>query len=148
MWLSLFHAQRLIFHCQDKSSWKTAIHCLGYLFATKHLGLILGAGGSDKLVCFLDSDWASNPVTRQSIGGHILLFGGQILSWTSKTQKGIIALSTTESEFIQLALSIWQLLFIQPIFHDSYWVPEYWTSFSGLWRQSPSNPIHCNSTVT
>ena len=98
--------------------WETAIRCLGYLFATKDLGLILGAGGSDKLVCFSDSDWASNPVTRRSIGGHVLFFGDSILSWTSKTQKGIIALSTTESEFIQMALAIRCVLYIQPTFLD------------------------------
>ena len=67
--------------------WDTAIRCLGYLFATKDLGLILGTGGSEKLVCFSDSDWASNPVTRWSIGGHILFFGDSILSWTSKPRK-------------------------------------------------------------
>ena len=60
----------------------------------------------EKLVCFSDSDWASSPVTRRSIGGHILFFGDSIISWTSKTHKGIIALSTTESEFIQMVLAI------------------------------------------
>ena len=54
--------------------WETAMRCLGYLFSTKDLGLILGAGGSEKLVCFSDSDWASNPVTRRSIGGEYSVF--------------------------------------------------------------------------
>ena len=45
-------------------------------------------------------------------------FGTSILYWSSKTQRGIIALSSTESEFIQLALSVRQVLYSQPIFTD------------------------------
>ena len=44
--------------------------------------------------------------------------GTSILYWSSKTQRGIIALSSTESEFIQLALSVRQVLYVQPIFTD------------------------------
>ena len=45
-------------------------------------------------------------------------FGTLILYWSSKTKRGIIALSSTESEFIQLALSVRQVLYSQPIFTD------------------------------
>ena len=51
----------------------------------------------EKLKCFSAPNWASNPVTRQSIRGHVIFFGGLIVSWASKTQKGINALSTTEA---------------------------------------------------
>jgi hypothetical protein len=34
--------------------------------------------------------------------------------WSSKTQRGLLALSTTESEYIEMALTIRQLLYIQP----------------------------------
>ena len=44
--------------------------------------------------------------------------GTSILYWSSKTQRGIIALSSTESEFIQLALSVRQVLYVQPLFLD------------------------------
>jgi len=86
--------------------------------ATRNYGLILGTGGTPNLVCFSDSDWASNPVTRRSIGGHIILFGNSVIAWSSKTQKGILALSTTESEYIEMALAIRQVLYLQPIFSD------------------------------
>ena len=98
--------------------WEQALRCLGYLVGTSSFGILLGAGGPDELVAFSDSDWAGDPVTRRSIGGYIIFFGNSVLCWSSKTQRGIIALSSTESEFIQLALSVRQLLFIQPIFHD------------------------------
>ena len=52
------------------------------------------------------------------MGGYLIFFGNSILCWGSKTQRGIIALSSTEAEFIQLALSVKQVLYIQPIFCD------------------------------
>ena len=67
---------------------------------------------------YSDSDWAGDPVTRRSVGGYIIFFGNSVLGWSSKTQRGIIALSSTESEFIQIALSVRQVLYIQPIFID------------------------------
>ena len=96
--------------------WEQALRCLGYLAATSSYGLILGKGGGEDLVAFSDSDWAGDPITRRSIGGFLIFFGNSLLCWSSKTQRGLIALSSTESEFIQLALSIRQLLYIQPIF--------------------------------
>ena len=66
--------------------------CLGYLKATDSFGLILGKGGDPSITCYSDSDWASNPITRRSIGGHVVYFGTSIIVWTSKTQKGILAL--------------------------------------------------------
>ena len=40
------------------------------------------------------------------------------MCWSSKTQRGIIALSSTESEFIQIALSVSQVLYVQLIFTE------------------------------
>ena len=94
--------------------WEQAVRCLGYLAAMSSYGLILGKGGGEDLVAFSDSDWAGarDPITRRSIGGFLIFFGNSLLCWSSKTQRGLIALSSTESEFIQLALSIRQLLYI------------------------------------
>ena len=61
--------------------WDTAMRCLGYLKATDSFGLILGNGGDPSITCYSDSDWASNPITRRSIGvmwfilGLLLSFG-------------------------------------------------------------------------
>ena len=65
-----------------------------------------GEVGSGDLVAYSDSDWASDPVTRRSVGGHVIFFGKSILSWSSKTQKGILALSMTEAEFIHMARGV------------------------------------------
>ena len=98
--------------------WEQALRCLGYLVGTSEYGILLGAGGPEELVAYSDSDWAGNPITRRSVGGYLIFFGNSILCWGSKTQRGIIALPSTEAEFNQLALSVRQVLFIQPIFCD------------------------------
>ena len=98
--------------------WEQALRCLGYLMSTATFGIRLGAGGPDELITYSDSDWAGDPITRRSIGGYVGFLGTSILYWSSKTQRGIIALSSTESEFIQLALSVRQVLYVQPIFSD------------------------------
>ena len=82
---------------------------MGYLQPTSIFGLILGKGGQDELIAYSDSDWTGNPITRRSTGGHCVYFKS-LISWSSKTQKGILALSTTESEFIEMALAIRQVL--------------------------------------
>ena len=104
------------FSAPKQVHWDTAMRCLGYLKATENLGLILGKGGEPSMTCYSDSDWASNPITRRSIGGHVLYFGTSIIVWNSKTQKGILALSSTESEYIEMAMAIRQVLYLQPIF--------------------------------
>ena len=104
------------FSAPKQVHWDTAMRCLGYLKATENLGLILGKGGEPSMTCYSDSDWASNPITRRSIGGHVLYFGTSMIVWNSKTQKGILALSSTESEYIEMAMAIRQVLYLQPIF--------------------------------
>jgi hypothetical protein len=90
--------------------WEQALRCLGYLVKTSSYGILLGAGGPEELITFSDSDWAGDPVTRKSIGGFVIFFGKSIICWSSKTQRGILALSSTESEFVLMALSIRQVL--------------------------------------
>ena len=84
--------------------------------STATFGIRLGAGRPDELITYSDSDWAGDPIMRRSIGGYVVYLGDSILCWSSKTQRGIIALSSTESEFIQLALSVRQVLYFQPFF--------------------------------
>ena len=74
--------------------------------STANFGIRLGAGGLDELITFSDSDWAGDPITRTSNGGYVIYMGNSILCWSSKSQGGIFALSSTESEFIQLYLYV------------------------------------------
>ena len=94
------------FSSPKKIYWETALHCLGYLAATDTHGLTLRTGGDLSITSYSDLDLASNPLTRRSIRGHLVYFGRSVISWSRKTLKGSLALSTTESEYVNMALSI------------------------------------------
>ena len=73
---------------------------------------------SSDLRAFSDSNWANCPSTRKSMGGFVVFYGTSPISWSrsSKCHTGIVALSTTEAEDIQLALTVRELLWMHPIF--------------------------------
>ena len=73
---------------------------------TSNNGLTLGGSVSSDVLAFSDSDWANCPSTRKSMGGFVVFFGISPVSWSSKCHIGIVALSTTEAEYIQLALTV------------------------------------------
>ena len=52
----------------------------------------------DKLLVYVDSDWAGCKVTRASTSGGMVTWGGGLLKSWSKTQ-GSVALSSGEAEF-------------------------------------------------
>ena len=94
----------------------TAYRCLAYLVGTANYGLTLGGPVSGDLLAFSDSDWANCPSTRKSMGRFVVFFGISPVSWSSKHHISIVALSTTEAEYIQLALTVRKLLWMHPIF--------------------------------
>ena len=94
----------------------TAMRCLAYLSGTSSYGISLGGPVSQALVAFSDSDWANCPSSRKSMGGFVIFYGGSPVSWSSKRHRGILALSTTEAEYVQLSLTVREILWMQPIF--------------------------------
>lgn len=58
-----------------------------------------------KLTVISDSDWAGDIKDRKSQSGHIVLFNGNIIDWTSRKQEGTSG-SSTESEYIALSEAI------------------------------------------
>lgn len=68
------------------SHWDSAFQVIWYLRDTTGLGLFYSVKGSNALVSYCDSNWASYPMTRRSITGYCVLFGGSLISWKSKKQ--------------------------------------------------------------
>ena len=50
------------------------------------------------------------------MGGSVIFSSISPVSWSSKHHRGIIALSKTEAEYIQLALTAREILWMHPIF--------------------------------
>ncbi|UYV77760.1 hypothetical protein LAZ67_15002179 [Cordylochernes scorpioides] len=78
-----------------------ALHTLGILFT-----------GQDQLVGYSDSDFARDVDSRKSTTGYAFMMNGGTVSWASQRQP-IIALSTTESEYIAACSAAKELIWIR-----------------------------------
>ena len=72
---------------------------------------------SGELEGLVDSDWAADTVKRKSITGLIIMFAGGAIPYKSKYQE-VIALSTTEAEFVAACDAAKVILFIRSILED------------------------------
>ena len=102
--------------------WNVAIRLVRYLKGTCNLRLHLGGTNNNtELTSFTDSDWASCPDTRQSIGGYIWNLGTGAISWAARKQQTVAALSC-EAEYMAAFESaqecIWLWALLKDIGHD------------------------------
>lgn len=87
--------------------WEAAKRVLRYLKGTQDLCLSFGHS-ADGLVGYSDADWASQR-HRHSISSYTFLYNGGVISWSSRKQP-IVALSSTEAEYISVSNSSRELL--------------------------------------
>ncbi len=100
-----------------QAHWEGVKRVINYLGCTKDLWLTFGGTKSVMLEGYCDADWASQE-GRHSISGFSFHFGVGAILWSSKKQP-IIALSTTEAEYISQTHvakeAIWLQTFISEI---------------------------------
>ena len=88
-----------------------------YLLKTKSKGLKLKPDLSKGLECYVDADWAGSwthesshdPKSCHSRTGFCIMYAGCPIIWKSKMQT-IIALSTTEAEYIALSSALREVI--------------------------------------
>lgn len=83
----------------------SARRVLRYLKGAAHLGLLFKSSTDPvhpHLHAYVDADWASCVEGRRSTSGSIVFYNGSPVSWSSGLQS-IVALSSTESEYIALS---------------------------------------------
>lgn len=112
--LSRFNNQPTITH------WTAVKRVFRYLQATKNAKLLFKRD-NENITGYCDADWASDSVDRRSCTGYIFIFQGAAISWASKKQQ-TIALSSTEAEYMSLAYSIQEALWLKQL-EESFW-PE------------------------
>ncbi|XP_022033008.1 uncharacterized mitochondrial protein AtMg00810-like [Helianthus annuus] len=87
---------------------------LRYVAGSIDLGLWYGKTGSVNLTGYTDSDWASCVEDRKSTSANVFSIGSGVVSWCSKKQE-VVALSTTEAEYIAATAAACQATWLRKI---------------------------------
>ncbi|CAA7016057.1 unnamed protein product [Microthlaspi erraticum] len=80
-------------------------------------------GDEEKLVGFVDSDYAGDTDDRKSTSGYVYMLGGGAILWASKKQP-IVTLSTTEAEFVAAAYGACQGVWLRNILEEIGYAQE------------------------
>ncbi|XP_074356528.1 secreted RxLR effector protein 161-like [Apium graveolens] len=81
--------------------WYAALKLVRYLSTTVSQGLLYASKASPVLTALCDAYWGSCHVTRQSLTGFCVTFGGILISWRCKKQQ-TVSQSSAEAEYHSL----------------------------------------------
>lgn len=108
-------------HIQSRPNpehWRLLVGVCRYVRGTLDYGILYrsldvdGPGKGLKPLGYVDADWAGCIDSRRSTSGYIFLMGGAPVSWSSKRQ-AVVALSSTEAEYISLARGSQQAMWMK-----------------------------------
>jgi len=100
----------------SEEHYNKALYICKYLAGTMDYKLQYGLK-QHGLYTYADADWASDQGSRHSITGYLVLLGGSAISWNSRVQK-MIALSSTEAEYMSLSDTCRQLVWMHSFFKE------------------------------
>lgn len=106
-----------------------------YLQGTLYYGIWYKKGGSGSMEVFTESDFSGDWNDRKSTYGYLILWDGAAVSWSSKKQS-IVALSSTEVEYVAAAACSYQVVWIRGILEEL-----------GI-KQGKGTVIRCDNTST
>jgi transposase InsO family protein len=101
----------------NKDHLDRAMYICRYLLGTSDYALVYNGKSDGGLLAYADSDWASDPITRKSTTGYLVKLANGVFCWNSRAQKSI-ALSSTEAEYMSLADTSRQLVWIRSLFEE------------------------------
>ncbi|XP_073039066.1 secreted RxLR effector protein 161-like [Primulina eburnea] len=98
----------------SREHWQAVKWLLRYLKETKKLKLVYSRSQQStcEVIGYCDSDYAADLDKRRSLSGYVFTVGGNVVSWKSSLQH-VIALSTTEAEYISLTEAVKEALWIK-----------------------------------
>lgn len=97
--------------------WGAVKRIFRYLKGTINLKLRFRNDNIGQLYAFCDSDWASDPDKRRSCSGFTVQMANAAISWHSHLQE-IVALSSTEAEYIALSECVKQVLWLRKLTNE------------------------------
>lgn len=117
---SVHHLAQFMAH-PGPPHWTALKRIFRYLQHTNASGLIYRrptTKTTNNLLCgWSDADWAGDIDTRRSTSGYYFQLQGATISWQSKKQP-VVALSSTEAEYISAATATKELLWLQSILSE------------------------------
>lgn len=90
---------------------------LRYLKGTLDYGIWYKRGSVAELKVFTDSDYAGDVEGRKSTSSYTFMMSGGAVAWSSKKQS-VVALSTTEAEYIAAAICACQVIWMRRILQE------------------------------
>jgi hypothetical protein len=100
--------------------WKAVKHLFRYLKGTLDYKLTYSSHGSSSpklFTTYCDADHGGNPDNGRSTSGYIVKLGSGAISWSSRLQ-GIVALSTTEAEYVAATSAGQEILWLRNLFTE------------------------------
>lgn len=94
--------------------WKALKRILRYLRGSINLKIRYERTANNKIIAFSDADWGADIDKRRSCTGYVIKMTGGAVSWCSQRQP-IVALSSTESEYIALSTAVREILWIKQL---------------------------------
>lgn len=107
----------------NKQHWTAVKRIMRYLQGTSNFGLLYTKEESNECVGYSDADWAGNLDDRRSTSGYIFKINGAAVSWRSKKQS-CVALSTAEAEYMALANTTQEAIWMRQLTIDLKNVPD------------------------
>src|SRR3978361_384577 len=104
--------------------WQAVKHLLRYLKGTTDYGITYAPdpNSSELFSTFSDADHGGCKDTGRSTGGYLVKIGSGVVSWSSKLQS-IVALSTTEAEYIAAVSAGKEIRWMRNLLHEMGFSP-------------------------
>ncbi|KAM6554922.1 hypothetical protein CsatB_015684 [Cannabis sativa] len=110
--------------------WNAVKWLIRYLKGTIKYGLIYQKDTSDvRLEGYVDADYASNRDNRRSTTAYVFMINKSCICWKSQ-QQPVVALSTTESEFMATTEAFKEAMWLQGILQELLLLKEKGTVYS------------------
>ena len=104
--------------------WKAVKHVLRYLKGTANYGITYSptSGNPTSFITYSDADHGGNPDSLKSTGAYVVKMGTGAVDWQSKLQT-IVALSTTEAEYLSAVTAGQTMLWYRNLFEELGYKP-------------------------